>query len=90
MELPHLGAADTRALALEVDVDAVKLGLSAFAVVSSSQDFPVVLSHQKLASSSFRQRVMHSVSAAIEYVCAMTAAANVGPTMSFAPPGIPH
>jgi hypothetical protein len=49
MQLPRQGAADPRALALEVDVDAVKLGLSAFAVlVQIAEHFPVVLSHQKL------------------------------------------
>jgi hypothetical protein len=37
------------ALALEVDVDAVKLGLGPFAVVVQiAENFPIVLCHQKL------------------------------------------
>jgi hypothetical protein len=49
MQLPHQGAADPRALALEIDVDTVKLGLSAVAVVVQiAENFPVVLCHQKL------------------------------------------
>ena len=49
MQLPHQGAADSRAFAIEVDVDTVKLGLSAVAVVVQiAENFPVVLCHQKL------------------------------------------
>ena len=49
MQLPHQTAADPRALALEVDVDTVKLGLSAVAVVVQiAENFPAVFCHQKL------------------------------------------
>ena len=49
MQFPHQGAADPRALPLEVDVDTVKLGLNAVAVVVQiAEYFPVFLCHQKL------------------------------------------
>jgi hypothetical protein len=49
MQLPHQGAADSGALALEVDVDAVKLGLGPFAVVVQiAENFPIALCHEKL------------------------------------------
>jgi hypothetical protein len=67
MQLPHQGAADPRALVLEVDVDTVKLGLSAVAVVVQiAENFPSSSATRNSASSSFPQRVIVGPSNAVE------------------------
>ena len=68
----------------------MKLGLSAVAVVAQiTENLPSSSANRNSASSSFPQRVMHSVTAAIEYVCSTTTAANVGPTTSLCTAGNP-
>ena len=92
MQLSHQGAADSRALALEVDVDTVKLGLSAVAVVVHvAENFPVVPCHQKLRVVVFRaaaDALGQRLDEAITF-CSTTTAANVGPTTSLCTAGNP-